>query len=143
MSRSGYYENDDASNWDFIRWSGAIASAKRGKRGQAFLRDLLDALDAMPEKRLIANDLIQSDGEVCAIGALGKKRGIDMSNIDPDDSRYVAQVFGISTALASEIVFMNDEQFYRETPEGRWGKMREYVSGLLKDDTRPSPTSEE
>jgi hypothetical protein len=46
MSRSGY--SDDHSEWDLIRWRGAVASAIRGKRGQAFLRELLVALDAMP-----------------------------------------------------------------------------------------------
>lgn len=58
MSRSGYSEDWDGENWTFIRWRGAVKSALRGKRGQAFLREALAALDAMPEKRLITHDLI-------------------------------------------------------------------------------------
>jgi hypothetical protein len=48
----------------------------RGKRRQAALKEMLQALDARPEKRLIAEDLEDSSGNVCALGALGKARGI-------------------------------------------------------------------
>lgn len=48
MSRSEYSENLDS--WSLIRWRGQVVSAIRGKRGQAFLRELVDALEAMPEK---------------------------------------------------------------------------------------------
>lgn len=58
MSRSGYSDDYDGDNWDLIRWRGAVTSAIRGKRGQAFLREALAALDAMPEKQLIAGDLV-------------------------------------------------------------------------------------
>lgn len=44
MSRSGY--NDDCDGWALIRWRGAVNSAINGKRGQAFLRELVAALDA-------------------------------------------------------------------------------------------------
>jgi hypothetical protein len=43
--------------WSHIRWRGAVASAIRGGRGQAFLREMLAAMDAMPVKRLVANEL--------------------------------------------------------------------------------------
>lgn len=52
MSRSGY--SDDCEN--IAMWRGVIASATRGKRGQRFFRDLVTALDAMPEKALVAGD---------------------------------------------------------------------------------------
>ncbi len=50
MSRSGYV--DDIDNLALINWRGAVKSAIQGKRGQAFLRALVDALDAMPETSL-------------------------------------------------------------------------------------------
>lgn len=68
MSRSGYCDDYDCDPLPLGRWRGQVASAIRGKRGQAFLRELVAALDAMPEKRLIANDLEQA-GNVCAIAA--------------------------------------------------------------------------
>lgn len=129
MSRSGY--NDDCGGWDLIRWRGAVSSALKGKRGQAFLVELRDALDAMPDKRLIA-DSLQAEGEFCTIGVVGAKRGVDMAVLDPDDREAVGEAFGISPAMASEIVFMNDEGSWQaETPEQRWQRMRKWVESNI------------
>lgn len=133
MSRSGY--NDDCGGWDLIRWRGAVNSALKGKRGQAFLAELRDALDAMPDKRLIA-DSLQAEGEFCTIGVLGAKRGVDMAVLDPDDREAVGEAFGISPAMASEIVFMNDEGSWQtETPEQRWVRMRKWVDSNIQQVT--------
>lgn len=130
MSRSGY--SDDCGGWDLICWRGAVKSALKGKRGQAFLVELRDAMDAMPDKRLIA-DSLQADGEFCAIGVIGAKRGIDMAVLDPDDREDVGEAFGISPAMASEIVFMNDEGSWQaETPEQRWQRMRTWVESNIQ-----------
>ena len=131
MSRSGY--SDDIDNWDMIRWRGMVASALRGKRGQQFLRDLLEALDALPNKRLIAHDL-ESNGEVCAIGSLGKKRGMDMSKLDPSEHEAIGNAFDIAPCLAAEVEFENDQDFAytEETPEQRWVRMRSWVENQIK-----------
>jgi len=131
MSRSGYTEDGDG--WALIRWRGAVASAIRGKRGQQFLKELLNALDAMPEKKLIAEELSSTDG-VCAIGSVGKSRGIDMSVIDPDDYDQVVKAFGIPEALVREIEFINDEylQYPVPTPEKRFEHVRRWVSLQIK-----------
>lgn len=130
MSRSGY--SDDCENWNLICWRGAVTSAMKGKRGQAFLLDLRDAMDAMPEKRLVA-DVLEADGQFCTIGVLGAKRGINMQLLDPDDREGVAEAFGIAPALAAEIVFMNDEGSWNaETPEQRWLRMREWVESNIQ-----------
>lgn len=136
MSRSGY--TDDCEN--IAMWRGRVASATRGKRGQGFFRALLAALDAMPEKRLIVNEL-EANGEVCAIGALGRARGIDMSSIDPECPEQVAPLFDIAECLAQEVVYMNDEYIdYKYvdgkrvdyTPEERWQKMRGWVAKQIR-----------
>jgi hypothetical protein len=131
VSRSNY--SDDLDNWAMIKWRGAVLKATNGKRGQQLLKDLLAALDAMPEKRLIENELIEEDGAVCALGALGVARGLSdrMATLDPDDPEEVAQVFGVAPALVQEIEFENDEgdsYWPRETPEQRWTRMREWVA---------------
>jgi len=124
MSRSGYHE--DCENLDLYRHS--VERAIKGKRGQAFLCELADALDAMPVKRLIAEHLIDDVGEVCAIGAVCKARGIDLGKVYEDDSQSIADAVGIARALAAEIAWMNDEENYDpETPEQRWVRMREWV----------------
>lgn len=127
MSRSGY--STDLTNWSMICWRGAVANAIRGQRGQAFLREMLEALDAMPVKRLIAEELA-AGGDVCAMGAVASKRGLDCTHIDPEDRDQVASALGIAGALAAEIAFENDEggtYWRRETPEERWVRMRAWV----------------
>jgi hypothetical protein len=133
MSRSGY--NDDPHDqWALIRWRGQVASAIRGKRGQILLRDMLAALDAMPEKKLIP-DSLQCDDGVCALGALGQARGTDMRPLDPDDTFTVARVFGVAEPLVQEIVYMNDEGSWGiETPRGRFERMRTWVVANITGD---------
>lgn len=130
MSRSGY--DDDIEQWALIKWRGAVASAIRGKRGQEFLYEMLHALAALPERKLIEHDL-EKEGAVCALGAVGKARGLDMSKADPEDHETVAGLFDIPHALACEIMWMNDESDWRDTsPEGRFARMRKWIEENLR-----------
>ena len=129
MSRSGYSE--DCDGWQLIRWRGAVASAIRGKHGQEFLKEMLAALDALPEKKLITEEL-EADGAVCALGSVGKARGIDMADVDPYDRETVAATFKIPHALACEIMWENDEGPYEEAPEARFVRVRKWVEGKIK-----------
>lgn len=148
------------------RWRAQVRSATRGKRGQKLLREMLSALDTMPEKRLAPFELEISaeadakhaqrwaeivkcdpaeyfervlqrapgvkDGDVCALGALGKARGLDMSDLDPEDPDTVAGAFDVASPLVREIVYMNDEcSSYSETPEQRWQRMRRWVESQI------------
>src|SRR5258708_2686320 len=115
MSRSGYSDDCD-DQWRHIMWRGTVKSAIRGKRGQAFLREMLAAMDALPEKKLVASEL-EANGQVCAIGSVGRARGIDMSKVDPEDYDTVAGTFGIATPMAQEIVYMNDEYWNWSTDD--------------------------
>ena len=132
MSRSNYSEDGD--NWACIRWSGAVKSAMRGQRGQSFLKELLAAMDAMENKELIADEL-EFNGQFCALGVVGNKRGIDMSEIDPEDEREVSKAFGIARAMAHEIAYMNDEGVWwcEESPRHRWARMREWVEEQINE----------
>ena len=134
MSRSGY--SDEGDQWSMICWRGAVNSAIRGRRGQAFLRDLLASLDSLPAKRLIAHELKSAEGEVCAIGSVGVRRGIEMSTIDPESREQVAETFGIAGALAAELAYVNDEVWYgAETPEKRFKRVRAWVVRQLTEAT--------
>ena len=157
MSRSGY--SDDYGDDDPLalgRYRAMVASATRGKRGQALLKDILIGMNGMPVKRLIKEELEQSDGAVCAIGAAGKLRGVDMSGLDPEDAETVAGRFNIADCLAREIVWMNDESGWsgeyvfvdgvdywghrgihkrmrKETPEECFDRMRKWVRAQITD----------
>ena len=133
MSRSGY-SDDDCDNWSLIKWHGAVKSAIRGNRGQTFLREMLAALDALPEPKLIVGELEEEDGSVCALGAVGKARGLDMSGIDPYDRETVAAKFGIASAMAAEIMYENDEDFCwaKVSPEQRFQRMRKWIESQIQ-----------
>jgi hypothetical protein len=118
MSRHGYTDECD----DVLamgRWQGALSSAIRGRRGQAMLRELAAALDAMPVRELHAGIFVTPEGEYCALGVLGAARGIDLAHLNPDpDDEYleypagpgrVAATFGIAEALAREVMWRNDD----------------------------------
>jgi hypothetical protein len=107
MSRSGY--SDECDGWASICWRGAVTSALRGQRGQAFLKELVAALDAMPEKVLAADSLVNAEGEFCTLGVVGAARGMDLGQLDPEDYDQVAKAFGLAPAMVREIVFENDE----------------------------------
>lgn len=128
MSRSGYVDEME-NQWQLIRWRGAVTSAIRGRRGQAFLKKLIKALDALPEKKLIKGELEQ-DGEVCAIGAVGVAEGVNMEDLDPYDPASVSARFDISEALAREITCINDE--YESDPEKRFAFVRKWAERNLK-----------
>lgn len=119
-------------DWDLICWRGAVASAIRGKRGQALLREMLVAFDGLSAHRLIAHEL-EAEGEVCALGALGRARGLDLSAIDDEGPDEVAAAFGMAPALAKEIAFINDEAGpYGETPENRFVRVRAWLVAQIR-----------
>lgn len=123
MSRGGY--SDECEGWDYIRYRGAVLSGIRGARGQQLLRELLGALDAMLEKELIASDL-ERDGSVCALGAVGRARAIDMSEIEPDDYHAISKEFNIADSMAREIMYINDEWWSDDAK--RWAGIREWAA---------------
>jgi len=157
MSRHGYSEEGDFDDYTINLYRGAVESARRGKRGQKFFRELLAALDAMPVKELHAEVFDDPDGKVCALGALARVKGIDTTKFDPDDdeaAEVLATNFDVSDKLTRETIYENDEggpharpiypegsrdewgnHYYRtpiayvtETPDQRWQRMRNWVA---------------
>jgi hypothetical protein len=132
MGRSGY--TDDFDGEPIALYRQAVRRATTGYRGQHLLRRLRDALDAMPTKRLIAGNIKDEAGEVCALGALDP----NAPSLPKDEYGYydedvhpekLAAHFNVAPALAAEIVYMNDEAMFwkQETPEERWQRMRQWV----------------
>lgn len=142
MSRSGYSEDyfgDEPQIANLYRAS--VARAIRGKRGQAFLREMAAALDAMPVKELITGEVVSPEGQVCAIGSVAVARGTDVKDLDVTDQDEVGKTFGVARSLAAEIAFENDDDFGSrpETPAARWQRMRNWVGRQL----RAAPTPDE
>lgn len=130
MSRSGYSEDCE----HLALWRGTVTRAINGKRGQAFLREMAAALDAMPVKELVADVVVRDNEHVCAIGAVAVARKLDVSDLDIYDGEEVGKKFGIARHLACEIAYENDERgpYKGETPAERWTRMRAWVAANLR-----------
>ena len=94
------------------------------------------AMDAMPERVLIADAIIDADGDCCTIGVVVKARGIDASMIDYEDAHQVGDAVGIAHQLAAEIEYENDEgwRVRAESPAQRWVRMRAWVASQIMSD---------
>ena len=136
VSRAGY-SSDYEGLWREIMYRGAVKSAIRGKRGQAFLRETIATLDALQEPRLIAGNLMDESG-VCALGAVGAARGLDLLTVYPEGYDVIAEALGIAESLAREIEYVNDEDaHYGETPERRFERVREWVAAQIDQEEKP------
>lgn len=135
MSRHGYCDDCDYGD-DLIqgRWLGRVASATRGKRGQAFFVSLVTALDAMPVKELCEGSLETTDGAVCALGALGKAKSLDMRDVDTEDYDLLGELFNVVPALTQEVMYQNDECAVREDGE-RWYRVRAWALRQIRPET--------
>ena len=143
------HPDEDLDALELGRWLGRVASAMRGRRGQAFLRKLEAALLALPQKRLIA-DAICQNGEVCMTGALilqqrldaGMSRDDAMAEVseaynfedeDWDEDEAVAIIEGecdVAYALAWEAIRINDD--CSGTPEQRYDYCLRWVRRHLR-----------
>lgn len=135
MSRCGYsYELEPLV---LGRWRGRVASAIRGARGQKLLRDTLAALDDMPDKRLIAEEL-EYNNEFCTLGAVLHFLGNDPTTFDPEDHDAIGEALDVPPCLVQEIEYLNDEHAPSD-PEKRWKYMRDKVAALIKPAKQESP----
>jgi hypothetical protein len=144
MSRSGYVYCEPESTGDFLRMHGyrqAVRNAINGKRGQAFFKELIEALDAMPIKELIemhddeTGDAVADGCNVCALGAIGLKRGFDVIALsDTSDVYDFLNNLDIADALRTETVFMNDEMYDDCDPSTRWKMIRAWAVRNLKEE---------
>lgn len=136
MSRSGYVDDWDSDNIRQMNcWRGAVASAIRGKRGQAFLRELVAAMDATPEEdRWLISGELEHEGSYCALGIVGKARGMSMEDIDPEDYEAVAAAFGLPEALAREVMYENDDSYFRDDGKKRWNYIYRWAKDLIRSE---------
>lgn len=110
MSRSGYSDDYD-DPLQCGRWRAVVASATRGK----------------PEKKLISGHL-EKEGSVCALGALGRHRGVDMAAVDTHAWDQLGETFNIARQLAQEVMYENDDGWYHNNEEGRWEHVRSWAA---------------
>jgi hypothetical protein len=112
MSRSGY-RADFQADYVLNLYRANVDRCIAGKHGQKLLKELVEALDAMPVKELIPNSFMEKSGRVCALGAVAKKRSLDTSDLMRNEEDCIraltAERFAVKEMLTNEIMFMNDE----------------------------------
>jgi hypothetical protein len=143
---SRFIESDDepyANAWAL--WARAQRNALVGKKGQAVLRELETALVALPTKRLIHGALCEQ-GEVCALGALARQRGVSEEEMATQRGEYAHDIawwakdrLGVTEALATAVQWQNDEaewywQKQGETPEERYIRVLAWVRAQIKSE---------
>ena len=109
-----------------------VEAAIADPKGQSFFIELIESLDALAEKYLIADELVATDGSCCAIGAVCIRRKIDTSEVDPEDADHVAKLVGINELIAREVAWQNDEGWWGERSDqskgsNRWSGMRRWA----------------
>lgn len=139
--RISYSDDEEDFPGQYALWQANCQRSIRGKAGQKSLRELETALLALPEKRLIADELENVDGEVCAIGALKKHRGVDVVS-DPEEMEDVGIELGMPRLVAWKVVCLNDIEIdgvYREgrfipaTPEERYEQVLQWVQRQIQE----------
>ena len=153
MSRVVYNEDDPIIPYDFQERT--VQNAIEGKRGQAALRLLIRALDAMPQKRII-DGWLTKDGDVCTVGAMVMQRRIEAGDSREkalgylmgyqdelnreeswdwaDIATLASKQLNIARYMAFELVEITDEWTIRMSPERRWQFVRDWAVRNLKDE---------
>ena len=149
MSRSGYDEGS-GDPLELGRWRAQVESAIRDKHGQRFFLDLIAALNALPKKKLINNELEQKNA-YSTLDTLDKHHGMDLTKLDirdweEGDWDKLGGAFNIASQLAQETMHVNDDcdDYYRRTvtDEERWRRVREWAVRQLKSETLLPPETE-
>lgn len=129
--RINYSEDEDYPG-QFELWQANCVRSLRGKHGQEELRQLRIALLALPDKRLIHGLLEDDEGGVCAVGAYGKHKGLDLSTFAVDsDTDEVGIAGGMPSLVAWKVVEMNDIELDHVTPEQRYSRMLAWIESQL------------
>lgn len=141
MSRAGYTYSGADTREEMLaqaRYRGQVASAIRGKRGQAFLRELLAAVDLAERDGiefttgvLVLRETIGGEPfcAMCALGAVLHARGeaVPPGEAEASDYDWFARHLDIAEPLAREVMFENDEG------AGSWSDIRRWAKSLLRE----------
>lgn len=151
-------EDEDFPGQAFL-WEANLERSLKGKKGQASLRELEFALLALPEKRLITDELENLKGEVCALGALARFKGKENPKtakvLETDDDAYyfddddrmetasveLAATMGVPKMVALAIVYVNDDEWQPLTPEQRYDKVLKWTRRQLNAPARDAGTT--
>jgi hypothetical protein len=157
MSRFGsddFYE--EFPNQSLLWWHNAETHLA-GAKGQKVLRELRDAMLAMPERKLIRGRLADEQGHVCAVGALAVARGEsvdelaaritfdkwgDVDSYDAEDITIaIGRQIGLKEVMSTLLAQVNDDAWgapIDETDEQRFERVLAWIEKKLEPEAVPA-----
>lgn len=153
MSRINITDEEERPG-QFALWHANCQRSIGGRAGQKSLRELRDALLALPTKRLIAHEL-DNGTDCCAVGALVRQKGIVVEDWEAEDEmEEVGVACGMPRLVAWKVVELNDELLdyhFKErrayTPEERYEAVMRWIEKNLvaaeSPDRTPDTSKEE
>lgn len=108
----------DGDNPAALLWYPTLERALRGKRGGKVLREMRDALLALPDQRLIEGEIVTKEGDVCAVGAYLRHKDPEQYktwcerggfNGDAYETMDLGMELGMQKTIAWELGALNDE----------------------------------
>lgn len=135
MSRISYSDEEEFPG-QFALWQANCRRSLHSKAGREALREVEAALVAMPEKHLIRG-YIEDEGQVCAIGAAIKARGL-LDKVDEDDytDDTAVELLGFPRLVAWKLVELNDEHGPNDTTAQRYERVLAEIRQMLGEATR-------
>lgn len=150
MSRFDSYDDYDGPDMSGLWWD-SFRRAVNSERGQRTLREIEAALLAMPEHKLIADELADGNGGVCAVGAVAAYRRVQdgqswddaVLSLPPIDSGhetayYASTSLRMAKTIAWEMAQINDDGDRwapdHWTPEQRHAAVLAWVRKRIKSE---------
>ena len=160
------YSDEEDYQGQFELWQANCRRSRRGRKGQATLRELEAALHAMPVKELHADVLVEPTGEACAIGAMLLQRKVnegmtredaaaELGKLDPENTEnHGIELGGMPKLVAWSVAVENDEHHCtivndpsslygrraeEEKPATRYERLLAWVRLQLQADGETSP----
>ncbi len=136
-------------HWWRIDLERALASG----RGQRILKDIERCLLTMPERKLIAGEIVRyddesGDGAVCAVGAYalwikvqgGTERQAALADLnqrwggqaDEWDTQELGRSVGLARTVAHQLGWVNDMWLQDQTDEARWESVLGWVRSKIE-----------
>jgi hypothetical protein len=132
------YSDDEYFPGQFALWQANCWRSLQGKAGQAALRELERALLSLPSRRLIEGALQDATGDVCAIGALARHRGVIAEiKASHQEMEEVGVELGMPRLVAWKLIELNDVELSSQdrhrqiTPEQRYERVLAWVQRQL------------
>lgn len=131
---TGEYAELEAENGRLrgYAFSWNVHQALRGRRGQSILREIEEALVALPARRLIQGEFVTASGEVCALGALAVARGRSSGLSRAETATEIRRAINLREGADELAEIVGDELGIGELVASAW-RLEDLVEGRWRE----------